>query len=60
MAKEARLQIANAKFLYTHTGTTCRRESSPPQLRRGGRDIKKKTAEPPLKERTGWCWSKDA
>jgi hypothetical protein len=24
----------------------CRRASSPPQLRRGGRDIKKKTAEP--------------
>ena len=34
-------------------------ESSPPQLRRGGRDIKKKTAQPPLMERTGWCWSKD-
>jgi hypothetical protein len=32
--------------------------SSPPQLRRGGRDIKKKTAQPPLMERTGWCWSK--
>jgi len=29
---------------------------SPPQLRRGGRDIKKKTAQPPLMERTGWCW----
>ena len=32
---------------------------SRPQLRRGGRDIKKKTAQPPLMERTGWCWSKD-
>ena len=37
----------------------CRRASSPPQLRRGVRDIKKKTAQPPLMERTGWCWSKD-
>jgi hypothetical protein len=27
---------------------------TPPQLRRGGRDIKKKTAQPPLMERTGW------
>ena len=29
---------------------------SPPQLRRGGRDIKKK-CEATLLERTGWCWS---
>jgi hypothetical protein len=31
---------------------------SPPQLRRGGRDIKKKIAQLPLMERTGWCWSR--
>jgi len=37
----------------------CRRDSSPPQPRRGGRDIKEKSAQPPLMERTGWCWSKD-
>src|SRR6266704_5118419 len=38
----------------------CREASewnSPPQLRRGGRDIKKNAAKPPLMERTGWCWS---
>ena len=27
---------------------------SPPWPRRGGRDIKKDTAKPPLSERTGW------
>ena len=47
--------MRNAKFLQTHTGTAytefrhaevSAREGSPPQLRRGGRDIKKKTAQP--------------
>ena len=32
-------------------------ENSPPQPRRGGRDINKNIAKPPLMERTGWCWS---
>src|ERR1051326_7003207 len=36
---------------------SCGRANSPPQLRRGGRDIKKDIAEPPYPERTGWCWS---
>ena len=33
-------------------------ENSPPQPRRGGRDINKNIAKPPLMERTGWCWSR--
>jgi hypothetical protein len=35
------------------------RGHSPPQPRRGGRDIKKNVAKPPLPERTGWCWSRE-
>jgi hypothetical protein len=31
-----------------------KRGDSPPWPRRGGRDIKKNAAKPPLKERTGW------
>ena len=27
---------------------------------RGGRDINKNAAKPPLLERTGWCWSREA
>jgi len=50
----------NGSTVYTefsHAQVSAR--ESPPQPRRGGRDIKKKTAQPPLMERTGWCWSKD-
>ena len=32
-------------------------KGSPPQLRRGGRDVNRNVAKPPYLERTGWCWS---
>src|ERR1051326_4181178 len=42
--------------IWSCPAASCGRANSPPQLRRGGRDIKKDIAEPPYPERTGWCW----
>jgi hypothetical protein len=53
-SKESRINKDAKTFARSTESWT---DYSPPQPRRGGRDIKKEVAKQPLMERTGWCWS---